>query len=670
MHSDMRGRLSAERKTMSLKLKPAAALLPLAFAMHAQAEQLLEPIVVTATRFQTSQQSQPIAAQVITADEIRHSSAKTISEVLNKLGGVHTRINFTGVPDAPVDLRGFGMTGDSNTLILLNGQRISEREGVTARISAIPVNAIERIEILRGSGAVLYGEGATGGTINIITRSSIGAPLSGNVSVLGGSHGLRDIRASMQVGQEMWGLSLHGQHYENDNYRNNNRAEQHAVNGELRFGSNDHFIALGVNADDQKSRLPGARTEAQLSSDPRGTSTPNDYLKSNTQMFSLRSENRIGDFTLAMDLSHRNKKSDLFNESTWGSSLMKTDTHVTAFSPRVLWASTIGSIQNQLTVGIDVSEWKYKHDTSATGFLSSMDEKGTQKNKAIYLRDEMYFTTGTRLSIGGRRENLEQSSSEQLVPRAEQNITHHLSAYEIALQQTIGAGYSAYGRIGRSFRVGNIDENRCWSAPCAPMIKPQRSLDKEIGLEWEGKTAHVRAGLFEMDLTDEIHYNALTYTNMNLSPTRRQGIEVEGKLVLGSVDLSAHYTWMKAQFREGVYGGINVTGNTVPMVPKHRMGINLGWQILESTRLGMNVQYVGPQRYDNDQANQFKDMPDYTVVDLNVTHDIGAWRLSAGVNNLFDEKYYSYGIVNSANTSFNAYPEDRRAVFASAEYRF
>ena len=656
---------------MHTHLKPLAALLPLLFVSDLHAQQALDSVVVTATRFESEQQQQPIAAQVITAEEIKESSATTVAEVLSKLGNVHTRINFTGVPDTPIDLRGFGITGGQNTLVLVNGQRISEYEGATARLSAIPLDSIERIEILRGSGAVLYGSGATGGTINIITRSSIAAPLSGNLSAQIGSHDSRDLRGGMQVGGDNWGLRLNAQHYENDNYRKNNRAKQDAVNGELRFGDQKDFIALGFNADNQKARLPGARTEAELWSDRRGTSTPDDYLNSKNQMYFLRGEKNLGDVTLALDIGHRDKKSDMYTASTWGTSLMKTDVSMTTVSPRILWKSKLGSVDNQLTVGIDWSEWTYQNDTTGTGGLSSLDEHGKQKNRAIYIRDEVHFPTGTRLSLGARRESVEQNHREQLVPKPETTEKRYLNAHEIALQQELGAGFSAYGRMGRSFRVANIDENRCWFAPCPPLLKPQTSQDREVGMQWNGKRASFRASLFQMNVDNEIHYNALTYSNMNLSPTRHRGLELEGKVFLGdSVDVAARYTRTQAKFREGVYGSVNVAGNEVPLVPKDRIGLNIGWQATDDTRATFNVIYTGKQRYDNDQANRFRRMPAYVVADLKVSHQMGPWRFAAGINNLFDKKYYSYGIVNGTYTSFSAYPEDRRNAYISAEYRF
>src|SRR3989454_7676028 len=126
-------------------------------------------VIVTATRFPDSVLAAPVGVTVITSEDIRNSTATSVAEVLNKLGGVHTRINFLGTPDLPIDLRGFGVTGDQNSLVLLNGQRISENELAAAKLTGIPLNAIERIEIVRGSGSVLYGGGTTRRNHKIIT---------------------------------------------------------------------------------------------------------------------------------------------------------------------------------------------------------------------------------------------------------------------------------------------------------------------------------------------------------------------------------------------------------------------------------------------------------------------------------------------------------------------
>lgn len=658
----------------SLRKAFALFLFPMATLAQAAANDDEAAVVVTASRFSTPVLEQPIAIQVITAEQIRESTAVNVSEVLSKLGGVHSRINFLGIPDSPIDLRGFGMSGDQNTLVLVNGQRHSENELISARISAIPLDSIERIEILRGAGAVLYGGGATGGTINIITRSPLAVAPGGNASLAVGSHALRDARAGMNAGSGPWGLNLHVQRRESDNYRDNNRSTQNMVNGEWRYVGDAGTLALRFGADEQRARLPGPRTEAQLKTDPRGTATPLDHASSRSGQIGLYGEHRAGAFVFAADLGHRVKKAgDVYDYGAVGNSRSRSVVRTTSLSPRLHWDAPLAGMPNRLSAGVDWSTWDFGKDTEAIffGFPSNRDESGRQSNRAVYVRDELALTATTRLSTGLRRERVEQAQKETLTPLPKERAARRLSASELALQQQLGGGWSAYGRLGRSFRIANIDENRCFFPPCAPLLKPQTSHEREIGLQWRAGQAAFRASLFDVSLKNELHYNAITFMNMNLEPTRRRGLELEGRAPLGAdFELGAHYAHTDARFREGSYGGVDVSGNQVPLVPRHRAGLNLTWRIAAPTRLTFTLSHVGRQRFDNDQTNRFRRMPAYNVADVKLTHQTGRWRLAAGINNLFDRAYYSYAIVNGTFTSFNAYPEDRRNAYVSAELGF
>src|SRR5919201_4980514 len=126
-------------------------------------------VVITATRFADSRRDLPVGVTVITADDIRKSASSNLGDILAQYGLLQIR-DLAGTQNPQLDLRGFGVTGDQNTLVLLDGLRLNEADLESAQLSAIPLESIERIEIVRGSGAVLYGAGATGGTINIITR--------------------------------------------------------------------------------------------------------------------------------------------------------------------------------------------------------------------------------------------------------------------------------------------------------------------------------------------------------------------------------------------------------------------------------------------------------------------------------------------------------------------
>jgi len=154
-----------------------------------------QTLVVTATRFPDVKRDLPVGVTVISADDIRKSATSNLPEILAHFGLLQVR-NLAGTQNQQIDLRGFGVTGDQNTLILIDGVRISENELESAQLSAIPLESIERIEIVRGGGAVLYGSGATGGTINIITRR--GQPGDAHAYALGraGGYGTQELRAA------------------------------------------------------------------------------------------------------------------------------------------------------------------------------------------------------------------------------------------------------------------------------------------------------------------------------------------------------------------------------------------------------------------------------------------------------------------------------------------
>ena len=119
------------------------------------------------------------ASTVITAEEIAHSPAQTLQEIIAQAPGVQLTSLFGGVNGAKtsVDLRGFGAFATSNTLVLINGRRLNDIDMAGVDFSTIPRDSIERIEITRGnSGAVLYGDNAVGGVINIVLKNGVGGP--------------------------------------------------------------------------------------------------------------------------------------------------------------------------------------------------------------------------------------------------------------------------------------------------------------------------------------------------------------------------------------------------------------------------------------------------------------------------------------------------------------
>jgi iron complex outermembrane receptor protein len=623
-----------------------------------------EDVVVTATRFEEPPAELAVGVQVLTREQIAESGATTLAQLLSRQAGIHTRDN-SGGPNQQIDMRGFGMFGDQNTLILIDGQRISENEQVPANLASIPLSAIERIEILRGGGAVFYGGGATAGTINIVTRGAVPNTRRAQFRAGYGSLDTSDGGASLEVASARIGLSLSAGQYDSENYRDNNEVTQRNLQADVRTFAANGPVYLKLGAGDQDLRLPGSRTEQQLSSDRQGTSTPNDFGTLRTSRLNVGTVQAAGTGEIAADLSYRARDSFAVNQP--GTS--DIDGHVIAFSPRLRLPFSFAG-RHVLVAGVDWDEWDYFSTVLFPGFSSSA--KSEQSSSALFISDSIEVAPGTRLGLGGRLQRTNTTISDPSGASPALSQVRSPTSWEAALRQDLAGGYSVYGKTGRSFRVANVDDNRGAAVP----LEPQTSRDSELGAEYRGEGMHVRAALYRMDLRNEILFlpgDVLPPfgANVNLPPTLREGLELQFAWEVSSrLALSGHYTGAVAKFREGAFAGADVSGNDMPLVPRHRAALTASVSPAGGMRVIGTLSHVGEQHYDNDQSNTFgRKMPAYTLFDLSVTLQRGPWTLSASVRNVLNEEYYTYAVRSVTAPTFNAYPAAERTVFLGAEYR-
>lgn len=654
---------------MLIRTIAAAALSAAACAVFAADVPVTEgpPVVVTATRFDERADTLPVGVTVVTVEDIQRSPVRSVQELLSRFAGIQVRDN-TGGPDPQIDMRGFGITGDQNTLVLINGQRLSEIELISPGLSSIPVNAIERIEIMRGSGSVLYGGGATGGTINIITRM----PRSGQKSALlfggGGTYDTGEARATGVLAGENVGVALSLNRLESDNYRVNNHVRQSGAEIEVRFADAARHLSIKLGGDDQDLRNPGVRTAAQLVTDRRGATTPDDFSSRSGARANLGAGWRWGDGELGINLTYRDREAKA-NQSFFGATTSTTTQVETwQFAPRFRLPFLVGGMRNTLVVGADFEDWDY--DSLFLGGFFNSQALAQQRNRAFYFQDNLELTRRTRLTVGARLQHSENSVTDLLPAPATADQARSPRAYEVALRQVLEPGLSVYGKVGRSFRIATVDENRFQ----VTLLEPQASRDVEVGSEVGNDRLRLRAAVFQMRLTNEIYFSPLFPpfgANINLSPTRRRGLELDTHGSISStLDAFASAALTRAEFRSGMYGGVDVSGNAVPLVPAQVLAAGGSWRSAGGTALSVFARYVGTQRFDNDQANTFMTMPTYTTVNAKLTHQAGGWLLAATLLNLTDRKYFSYGIRNAAGSSFNAYPAAGRALFVSAQYTF
>ncbi|MCU7811275.1 MAG: TonB-dependent receptor plug domain-containing protein [Candidatus Thiodiazotropha sp. (ex Notomyrtea botanica)] len=155
--------------------------LPLQAASH------LPTIVISASRTEQTSIETPASITVIEREEIEQSGAQNLQQLLQTRSGIQINSLYGDGSQATIDMRGFGPTAGSNTLILVDGRRLNNPGDIAAPdLNAIDLRRVARIEIVQGSAGTLYGNQAVGGMVNIITREP--EAFSANIAAAAGSY--------------------------------------------------------------------------------------------------------------------------------------------------------------------------------------------------------------------------------------------------------------------------------------------------------------------------------------------------------------------------------------------------------------------------------------------------------------------------------------------------
>lgn len=655
-------------------------------------------VVVEATRFPQEVRRLPASVSVITGEDISRSAARTLPELLNEQVGF-TMKDFYGNNAAvtSMDLRGFGVTGPQNTLILLDGRRLNDFDLSGVQWSAIPLASIERIEVLRGTGAVLYGDAASAGVVNMLTRSALKeGPSAAALGRIASFHTREEqLYGRYATGDLGLNATLYG--FRSDGYRANNRNEQQNSSLNFRWALGDGALDFRFGADRQDLRLPGGRlVQPSIGLDenanPRGTSTPLDYASRDGTRAGATFLQRFGRTEFSVAVDHRGKDQRSFFDFSGFPTFRADELDLTSLTPRVKFP-----LSNQtLVAGVDWHHWRYR--SRRTDRPENVERPTnrvaiTQRTQGFYLQDTIELTPATVASLGWRSERARYSGDDTADPSAPACFfcaaapsvreTQKAHAWELGLRHQLSALWALYGRAGRSFRFVNAEEiyeNDAFFSPQFQILRPQHARTNEGGVEWRRGGHSARAALFRTDVSNEIHLDPFTtgVGNTNLPPSRRQGIELDWKLQAArTLRVSGGYAYTDAKFREGVLAGspfaigtnLPVAGKTVPLVPRHKVNLALSWDLAARTRLSSALTAVSEQVLDNDEPNTLGHrIPAYSVVDVKLGQKFGWGSVAAAVNNLFDKGYYTYAVRSAfVPDRYSVYPLPGRSFSLTAE---
>jgi iron complex outermembrane receptor protein len=609
-------------------------------ALAAEAYDLPE-VVVTATRTDREVEKIPSYVQIVTAEEIRESGAKSVPEALKSLSGISVSSNNRDI----IDISGFGEAAKMNVAVLVDGRKLNPIDMSGPNWGSIPLANIERIEVVHGAGTVMYGDNAMGGVINIITKKpASGTSVTADVS--GGSYGTFKTDGSITIGNEKLSLLVGGTHYTTDGYRDHSEERRDGIYSRFQGKASDRllFKADFSNTYDTYN-LPGYLTEAQIAVDRRqvNPSSTNEWADSRlTQLGGGVEYDLIESGKVFLDVSYLLEKKFYQSSPTYFTS---TDMATKMLSPKYVLNHALGAHTNRLTVGADYQVMDFEAFTSSywNGWSHTFANYD-RKSFAAYLQDEFGITEKLLLSLGYRCEDMASDFAGSSTP-AESGATQW--AGEAGLVYNYLPNSKIYGKISRSYRFPAADEMYSYYNGAFSALQPSRSVNYEAGLSYvqdSGITLNFRG--YRMDVNDEILFDGLEGSfgsNINYPKTRHMGSDLDIRYALvDDMVLFCGVSYTDAEYAVGEYDG-----KQLPMVPAWKG--NLGAELDFGHGLHSRVTYthVGEQYKINDPSNTQSRLADYGTVDLALSYAMRHVDLYFNATNIFNEKYCSYAAYST-----------------------
>ncbi len=642
---------------MTACLAVASLALPVHAATTADGDAVdLDTIVVTASAHETRLRDAPAFVDVITREDLQSRPVLDLADALRGSPGV----SLSGVGFSRRGIRIRGMDSEY-TLVLVDGKRVSAASDAIAHadfdLGWMPVEAIERIEVVRGPMSSLYGSEALGGVVNIITRGATDRWLGSfgyNGGVVAGGHGGGVYQAGVYAGgplvPDVLGLSFNAEVRRKDDTEDPSDTRLTEQEGRDAHSGN---LTL--------TWTPDARQRIDASHLQGRERRWRDALQAGTVPYVYESVDHID-----------RRQSSLSHQGNWAwgdtrirayrSTLDRTNrrTRGAATNPQSLvddivdgQASTRLGERHRVTVGGEWRRERLEDDTVSVSGAAGL------VHRALLLQDEIDLGDAWSLVVGNRADHHDRFGWHQS-PRA-YGIFH--ASDRLTFKGGIGNGfkaptlkqlspeYSATGGGGRFTIVGN------------PALKPETATTMELGATWSGDGWSAQATAFQSDLEDLVQTLCLSdcgirgrelRSYMNVAKARIRGVELAGDVALpGGFSLDANYNWLQPRDRE--------TGLPLVERPRHGAMAQIAWEGA-AWRSALRAEYKGAQWQSGTSA--LVELPGYTLWSLDLGYRItDRIRLRGGVENLTDERL-------AETSALYSYPETGRYVHVGVNLGF
>ena len=576
----------------------------------------LDPVIVTATRTAITEDEALSSVTVITRADIERLQPVSVIDLLQGLPGM-TFAQSGGIgQQSSLFLRG---TNSTHTLVLIDGVRIGSVTAGLAAFEQIPVEQIERIEIVRGPRSSLYGADAIGGVIQIFTRhGQRDGGITPSLSVTSGSHHFLGSEAGLSGGDShaWYNLSLGGEYTSgipacrmgaaeagagcfvddprNDAYRNWNGA----ANGGYRWDNGTELAVTWLRS----------KNDVEFTGSPYG----GDQAVNAQEVAGARlSFNPLEIWKVTLNAGQSRDNSSTFYQGTYfGQYYPRTPTgFADSRRNQASWQNDITLAANQLlTVGAD---YQQEHIASATGYLDS-----TRGDAGTYAQYQGTFGQN-ELQLSARHDHNDQFGN------------HNTGA--IAWGYAFDHGLRLSASYGSAFHAPTFNDLYYPFGSGNPDLKPETSHSVEIGLTQKTDSWNWAVNAYQTKIDQLITLDA-SFFPMNISSARIRGIEGQFGFTLGDWQVQNYLTLLQPKNDDG---GAN-NGNLLPRRPEQTARIDVDRRFGAFT-IGGSFNADG-KRYD-DLANQHR-LGGYTTTDLRASYTFARdWRVEARLANAFDRQY-------------------------------
>lgn len=612
---------------------------PLASFAEVKEEAKLEEIVVIATKTEREVKDISTNVTVITRDDIEKYEARDLSDLLRQIPGFNISAFGSVHADMYVSSRG-SVPLTRGAQILVDGIEYNNPSGYF-NVLAIPIGDIERIEIVKSPVTSLYGNFGTGGIINVVTRKPT-KPLETKFSASYGSFDTQKYFALINGTQKNSEYYFEGRFFKTHGWQENSWEEHKLLNTRFKYNFDETFsIGLYLNYAPLENGYPGTLTEVQFKQNPRQTVQHWGIGDSYTVLSALFFEKTFGN-------------SKLFAKAKYGyQDGYCIDPDYFEFRnynviPEINYSlrHNILGLQGVLLIG---GEYRYLNNEKIKAYEAPNGIKGnlymnrTWKDSTfgLFIQEEVEMSKKFFASFGIRYDHVDTDFDDKLKPEKSFDKTHTAWSPKIGLTYTLSENINLFANYSKGFRnpttaITGFSDN--------PDLEPEILNSYELGVRGQPKPwLYYNLAYFWVDTDDKIIRVGGPRKVENAGETRSTGFELGvGVDFENGFHASLNYTYQEAEFREyTTVAGISYKGNEIPLVPKHLLGVGIGYKSPLLGRMDLIINHSG-KRY-MDVANT-RNLGDYTTLDAKYKRSIRKYvEIFLAGKNLTDERYVEVG---------------------------